>query len=333
MRLHCSRLVLSATLVCLLTSATPCLTAAPLAASGLQVLLEVPDVQGESRVPGYQGWIEVDDYFIAAVDGGLAGPQYSFTTTGRLDLSFPAMALKCAKGEMLGMLRLVVLDGQETKRLDAELFNASCEQASFQSAAGDSLTVQFSFTVSDVRWNQIDHQMFTKLGSARGAHATTATADEAKAEGGGKLFLQLRGVKGGSVASGHEEWIEVDSLSWSVVSDGLGGTFFSPLSVSVASFDPSLSGLGKLLNDGKNLEGGTLELVGSSGQIMPVIFEMDFDDSRVQSITSAFAGGVSQNAFQLDFKKVSWKVNVYSQGGAQKGTLKTGFDLETGMPL
>lgn len=333
MRLYCSRLILSATLVCLLTSATPCLSAAPPAAGGMQVLMSVPDVKGESRVPGYEGWIEVDDYFIAAVDGGLAGPQYSFSTTGLLDLSFPGMALKCAKGDMLGMLRLVVLDGQETKRLEADLFNASCVQASFSSAPGASLTVQFAFTVSDVRWTQIDPQMFDKLGSARGTQATAAAADEAKAGGEGDVFLKLRGVKGGSTANGHEDWIEVDSMSWSVFSDGFGGTFFSLLSVSVSGFDPSLSSLGKQLNGGKPLKDGALEFVKSGGESMEVLFEMDFEKIQVQSITNAFADDIPQNGFQLDFEKVSWEVTLYEQDGTKKGSVKTGFDLKTGMPL
>ena len=152
-------------------------------------------------------------------------------------------------------------------------------------------------------------------------------------------YLQIDGIKGESLDSAHNGWIEVTSAHWGVVqprsataSTGGGHTAerceHRTLSLSKV-VDLSSPILMQTCSMGKTIPKAKLEFMRADGDGKPVkYYEVELENVLIANIDQVMSnGGLLQDEIGLRFSKVKWKYTQQKIGGGAGGNTAGGWDL------
>jgi len=153
------------------------------------------------------------------------------------------------------------------------------------------------------------------------------------------VYLQIEGIKGESQDAGHKDWIECDSVHWSIhqpksatASTGGGHTAeraeLEEITLSKSS-DLSSPILMQHCAMGKTITRAKLEFMRADGNGQPVkYFEIELENVLIGSISRGIAAGtILGEHMALKFSKVKWKYSQQKIGGGIGGSTIGGWDL------
>ena len=154
-------------------------------------------------------------------------------------------------------------------------------------------------------------------------------------------YLQIDGIKGESLDSAHNGWIEVTSAHWGVVqprsataSTGGGHTAerceHRTLSLSKL-VDLSSPVLMQTCSMGKTIPKAKLEFMRADGDGKPVkYYEVELENVLIANIDQVMSdGGLLADEIGLRFAKVKWKYTQQKIGGGAGGNTAGGWDLSS----
>ena len=152
------------------------------------------------------------------------------------------------------------------------------------------------------------------------------------------VYLQIDGIKGESADSTHKDWIECESVSWSLsqprsaTSSTAGGHTAERAELSDISFtklaDMSSPLLAQNCASGKTLPKAKFEFWRADGQGERVkYYEIELENVLVGHVApSVGAGHIMAEVVALKFSKVKWKYTQQKIGGGGGGNTSGGWD-------
>lgn len=153
------------------------------------------------------------------------------------------------------------------------------------------------------------------------------------------VYLQIEGIKGESQDAGHKDWIECDSVHWSIhqpksatASTGGGHTAERAELEEITLSKPSDLSSPILMQHcamGKTITRAKLEFMRADGNGQPVkYFEIELENVLIGSISPGIAAGtILGEHMALKFSKVKWKYSQQKIGGGIGGSTIGGWDL------
>ena len=155
------------------------------------------------------------------------------------------------------------------------------------------------------------------------------------------VYLQIDGIKGESADERHRDWIECQSVAWSVsqprsatASTGGGHTAerceHSEISVSKLA-DLSTPILLQLCSSGKTIPRARIEFMRADGQGERIkYFEIEMENVLIGAVSPSVGEGdfLSENV-GLKYSKVKWKYTQQKVSGGAGGNTSGGWDLST----
>ena len=155
------------------------------------------------------------------------------------------------------------------------------------------------------------------------------------------VYLQIDGIKGESADERHRDWIECQSVAWSVsqprsatASTGGGHTAerceHSEISVSKLA-DLSTPILLQLCSSGKTIPRARIEFMRADGQGERIkYFEIELENVLIGAVSPSVGEGdfLSENV-GLKYSKVKWKYTQQKVSGGAGGNTSGGWDLST----
>jgi type VI secretion system secreted protein Hcp len=155
------------------------------------------------------------------------------------------------------------------------------------------------------------------------------------------VYLQIDGIKGESADERHRDWIECQSVAWSVsqprsatASTGGGHTAerceHSEISVSKLA-DLSTPILLQLCSSGKTIPRARIEFMRADGQGERIkYFEIEMENVLIGAISpSVGEGDFLSESVGLKYSKVKWKYTQQKVSGGAGGNTSGGWDLST----
>lgn len=152
------------------------------------------------------------------------------------------------------------------------------------------------------------------------------------------VYLQIDGVKGESADSTHKDWIECESVAWSITqprsatSSTAGGHTAERAELSEISFvkiaDLGSPVLAQHCASGKTLPKAKFEFFRADGTGERVkYYEIELENVLVGHIApSVGAGSIMAESVALKFSKVKWKYTQQKIGGGTGGNTSGGWD-------
>ena len=153
------------------------------------------------------------------------------------------------------------------------------------------------------------------------------------------VYLQIDGIKGESADERHRDWIECQSVAWSVsqprsatASTGGGHTAerceHSEISVSKLA-DLSSPILLQLCSSGKTIPRARLEFMRADGQGERIkYFEIELENVLIGAVSPAVGeGDFLSESVGLKYSKVKWKYTQQKVSGGAGGNTSGGWDL------
>jgi type VI secretion system secreted protein Hcp len=155
------------------------------------------------------------------------------------------------------------------------------------------------------------------------------------------IYMQIAEIPGDATARGHEDWIELNSVSDSIVlpvSDAAAGSTRTrsvpQLSDVNASklLDRTSPKLREALARGTIYPTVTIDITSVCEGEEVVLFQYELENVLVTSISfNASSGGdVPVEDLSLNYTKVQWTYHRYGPGCSKTGDVKAGYDKETG---
>ena len=155
------------------------------------------------------------------------------------------------------------------------------------------------------------------------------------------VYLQIDGIKGESADDRHRDWIECQSVAWSVSqprsatsSTGGGHTAerceHSEISVSKLA-DLSTPILLQLCSSGKTIPRARIEFMRADGQGERIkYFEIELENVLIGAVSPSVGEGdfLSENV-GLKYSKVKWKYTQQKVAGGAGGNTSGGWDLSS----
>ncbi|WP_027519141.1 type VI secretion system tube protein Hcp [Bradyrhizobium sp. WSM1417] len=153
------------------------------------------------------------------------------------------------------------------------------------------------------------------------------------------MYLKLDGIDGESLDQDHQDWIEVESLSWGVsnpasfsIAQGGQATQADVSSFNIAKhMDKASVNLFKASNTGKHIASGNLECLKLDGDSRVVFFKVDFTDLVVTSVQ--WSGSGSDQALHemvsFAFSEFKQSYKLQQDAGAAGGSTDFGFNIQT----
>lgn len=155
------------------------------------------------------------------------------------------------------------------------------------------------------------------------------------------FYLQIEGVKGESTDDRHKDWIECQTVNWSLTqpksataSTGGGHTAerceLSEISISKL-VDLASPLLAQLCACGKTIPKAKIEMQRADGHGEPVkYFEVELENVLIAHLAPSFGGGdFPSESLGLKFSKVRWKYTRQKIGGGASGNTAGGWDSAT----
>lgn len=153
------------------------------------------------------------------------------------------------------------------------------------------------------------------------------------------VYLQIDGIKGESADSKHKDWIECQSVNWSLnqpksatASTG-GGHTAERAELSEVSFSKVADLASPILAQhcamGKTIPRAKFEFMRADGQGDPIkYYEVELENVLISHVAQGVAGGdVMGESVGLKFSKVKWKYTQQKIGGGSGGNTAGGWDL------
>lgn len=156
-------------------------------------------------------------------------------------------------------------------------------------------------------------------------------------------YLQLEGLEGDSKEKGHEGWIELLSISESIVSQssvgpagGAGGipkVQFGPLQL-VKLLDSSSVGLRQSLAAGTKYDNAYIDITSAAVEKPVVYFRYELKNVVITSISMSAAGdSVPVEDFAITFQEIKWIYTPQKGDGSKGDKVEAGWDITTNKPL
>jgi type VI secretion system secreted protein Hcp len=154
------------------------------------------------------------------------------------------------------------------------------------------------------------------------------------------VYLKLGDLKGESVDTGHEDWIEVESFSWGVDNPssfavGQGGqatqAHISALNISKAC-DASSVFLWQAATSGKHIPNATMSCLKLDTDTQRLEYlKVELTNLMVSSVQWSGAGGDTQvrEHVSLVFAEFTSTYNLQTDTGAGKGAVHFGWNIQT----
>ena len=155
------------------------------------------------------------------------------------------------------------------------------------------------------------------------------------------FYLQIDGVKGESTDDKHKDWIECQSVSWSLsqprsaTASTSGGHTAERCELSEISIsklvDLASPLLAQLCACGKTIPKAKIEMQRADGQGEPVkYFEVELENVLIAHVAPSFAGSdFPSESLGLKFSKVRWKYTKQKISGGGSGNTAGGWDAST----
>lgn len=155
------------------------------------------------------------------------------------------------------------------------------------------------------------------------------------------FYLQIEGVKGESSDDKHRDWIECQTVNWSLsqpksaTASTAGGHTAERCELSEISIsklvDLASPLLAQLCACGKTIPRAKIEMQRADGQGEPVkYFEVELENVLIAHVAPSFAGGdFPIESLGLKFSRVRWKYTKQKIGGGGSGNTAGGWDLAT----
>ena len=155
------------------------------------------------------------------------------------------------------------------------------------------------------------------------------------------VYLHIDGIKGESADSQHKDWIECQSVSWSVTQPksataSTGGGHTAERCEHSELFIAKLADLATPLllqncSSGKTLPKARLELMRADAQGERIkYFEIELENVLIGSVNpSVGEGDILTEQLGLKYSKVKWKYTQQKVGGGVGGNTSGGWDLAT----
>lgn len=153
------------------------------------------------------------------------------------------------------------------------------------------------------------------------------------------VYLQIDGIKGESVDSSHQGWIEVTSAHWGVTqpksatASTSGGHTAERCEHRSLSFEKLADLASPILMQtcsmGKTIHRAKLEFMRADGQGIPVrYYEIELENVMIANMDQLVReGGLVHDAIGLRFSKVKWKYTQQKISGGAGGNTAGGWDL------
>lgn len=149
-----------------------------------------------------------------------------------------------------------------------------------------------------------------------------------------QIFLQIPGIRGESTAAGHEQWIELNSVSFGV-STAVAvptGQLGKPQFDAVPATKPLDSTSFPLYNyapTAKGIDGALIEIVGQAGDVQRVLYRVDLTKGKFVAVSSQIQNAQAQGQETLQFwcSQMQWSTNSVSASGASVVAFQTGWDV------
>ena len=279
--------------------------------SGGKFYLLIDGVDGGSMAEGHEGWFEIDSFNFDASNSGSAGGgggggagkvTFSPLTIGlALPTSLTDLLAETASGEHLKGIKIEgVTAGDDPQAFyELTLADVAISKTHEQNGTGDVLTFDnYSKIFLETHSQNPDGSMSSdtfgydvKANQPDTGTAPVLTPGQDNASGslsGGKFYLLIDGVDGGSTAEGHEGWFEIDGFNFDVTNSGANGSgggggagkvTFSPLTVDLA-LPTSLTDLLAETASGEHLKEIKIEGV-STGDNPQAFYELTLADVAI----------------------------------------------------
>jgi len=155
------------------------------------------------------------------------------------------------------------------------------------------------------------------------------------------IFIKIEGVDGESMAEGHENWIEVLSVSESIArpadTSGSGRRRGSAIFEDVVLekfLDKTSPKLREALAQGRNYPLIDIDITTNCGDREVVYFSYEFRNSQLSSISlkGMSAGGDRPNEeFSLNFEEIKWTYTIIEPDCSSGGKVEASWSLEEGL--
>ena len=152
------------------------------------------------------------------------------------------------------------------------------------------------------------------------------------------VYLQIDGIKGESADSGHQHWIEVSHVSWSVhqprasTVSTAGGHTVGRASLSDVSFKKLADIASPVLQQhcamGKTIPRAKFEFMRADGDGKPICYyAVELENVMIGGInpSSGDSGIIAEQVF-LSYSKMKWKYTKQSIRGGAEGNSSGGWD-------
>lgn len=155
------------------------------------------------------------------------------------------------------------------------------------------------------------------------------------------VYLQIDGIKGESTDSKHHDWIECESVAWSVsqpksaTASTAGGHTAERAELSDISFlklaDLASPMLAQNCASGKTFAKAKFEFWRADGQGERIkYYEIELENVLIGHIApNVGAGSIMAESVSLKFSKVKWKYTQQKIGGGSGGNTSGGWDAAT----
>lgn len=153
------------------------------------------------------------------------------------------------------------------------------------------------------------------------------------------VYLQIEGIKGESSDSGHQGWIECQSVNWNIIqprsataSTG-GGHTAERCELSDVTFhklsDLASPILAQTCAAGRTIPKAKFEFLRADGQGERIkYYEVELENVIVSQVAQGVASGdIMSETIGLKFSKVRWKYSQQRVSGGAGGNTTGGWDL------
>lgn len=153
------------------------------------------------------------------------------------------------------------------------------------------------------------------------------------------MYLKLDGIDGESLDTDHQDWIEVESLSWGVsnpasfaINQGGQATQADVLGFTISKhMDKASVNLFKASNTGKHIASGNLECLKLDGDSRVVYFKVDFTDLVVSNVMWSGSGQdqALHETVTFAFAEFKQSYKLQQDAGSAGGSTDFGFNIQT----
>ncbi len=154
----------------------------------------------------------------------------------------------------------------------------------------------------------------------------------------GDMFIKFEGgsveIKGEATAKGHEDWLDIESLSWGVSQTGTfgmggggGAGKATPHDVVFSRrVDRATPNLYKSITTGNHIDKATIEVRKAGGEQI-VYYQIVLEKVLVTSVSNSAGGDFISESFSLNFAVFAITYYPQADAGSQEGAVEASYDF------